>query len=343
MPRCTPPAGAESHHPRSRTLLTLAFLGPLLLLGAPRVRGQEDVTVAPDTSDTEAGDDAREEVALQGVPPECPIGDADGDGICDTVEMVTGTSPYEEDTDGDGVPDGVEDANQDGVVDEGESDPRVPGLFPGTYPYIPEPMVFDLVRALGAKRGELEANTLIVTRFRRGRADVLWAPEIEWAFADNLAIELELPMHNARVEALKAAFQATFPTKPRRFTHGVQVITEYLLTPQETELTVLYLAGVRLNGWSLFAMVGARTVPPMDRPHHTQALLNPSIYYDVNERVTVGVEGNFAISERGLFEGLVVPQVHVQLGRHLRVQFGGGVQVFEGLAYPVLATRIIVE
>jgi hypothetical protein len=287
------------------------------------------------------------EVPEAGGPPgdtaECPIGDSDGDGICDTVEEQTGTSPMDADSDGDGVPDGVEDANQDGIVDEGESDPRVPGLFPGTYPYIPEPMVFDLVRSLGARRGEVEANTLVVTSFRNGRPTVHWAPEIEWAFADNLAVELELPIRDIRVEALKGAFQATLPAAPRQFTHGIQVIGEYLLEPGETEVTLLYLAGVRLNGWTVFSMFGVRTVPPMDRPHHTEAIINPSTYYDVSERVTVGFEGNLAISERGAFTALLIPQAHLQLSRHFRIQIGAGMGIAERQAYPVVATRLIVE
>jgi hypothetical protein len=249
----------------------------------------------------------------------------------------------EVDSDGDGVPDAVEDANQDGVVDEGETDPQVPGLFPGTYPYIPEPMVFDLVRALGAKRGEVEANTLVVTRFRNGRPDVHWAPEVEWAFADDLAVELEVPIRGLQVEALKFAFQATLPAAPRRFTHGLQAIVEYVFEPSETELTLLYLAGVRLNGWSVFSMLGARTVPPMGRPDHTEVLINPGIYYDVVEWLTVGIESNLAISERGAFTGLFIPQVHIQVTRHFRFQLGGGLGIMEGQAHPVLAARLIIE
>src|SRR5690606_26148017 len=126
--------------------------------------------------------------------PVCEGLDSDGDGLCDATEIESGTSPLRRDTDGDSIPDGEEDLNRDGEVDEGESDPRVPGLFPGAAPHIPEPLVFDLVRALGAKKNELEANALVVTRFRRGRPTFDWAPEVEWAVADDVAIELELPM-----------------------------------------------------------------------------------------------------------------------------------------------------
>ena len=50
--------------------------------------------------------------------------DTDGDGLNDKLERDTGTSPTLADTDADGLPDGVEDANRNGQVDPGETDPR---------------------------------------------------------------------------------------------------------------------------------------------------------------------------------------------------------------------------
>lgn len=52
------------------------------------------------------------------------VRDTDGDGINDWVEKnVTGTDPTRADTDGDLCPDGLEDFNQDGVRDPGETSP----------------------------------------------------------------------------------------------------------------------------------------------------------------------------------------------------------------------------
>ncbi|MEE2902783.1 MAG: hypothetical protein VYC39_10655 [Myxococcota bacterium] len=47
--------------------------------------------------------------------------DSDGDGIGDAVEIAIGTNPLLADTDGDGINDALEDANQNGVVDPGET------------------------------------------------------------------------------------------------------------------------------------------------------------------------------------------------------------------------------
>jgi len=50
--------------------------------------------------------------------------DSDGDGLSDLLERMTGTNPADPDTDHDGLLDGQEDANANGVVDPGETDPR---------------------------------------------------------------------------------------------------------------------------------------------------------------------------------------------------------------------------
>lgn len=269
--------------------------------------------------------------------------DSDRDGLCDEVERSTGTAPLRADTDGDGVPDGEEDANQDGRVDPGESNPRVPGLFPGTYPHIPEPMVFDLVRGLGSRKGEVEVNTLLVTRFRRGSAELNWAPEVEWAFADGLAIEFELPMTDRELEALKFAAQATLPSPAENFTHGIQVIGEYLLTPQEAEFTALHLAGVRVGEAAFFSMFGLRALTPMKALAEYEILVNPTVSYDVNEQCTLGLESNIAVGLDGHTEVSLIPQVHFQLSKHVRIQVGGGVSFADGARTPLVATRLILE
>ena len=51
--------------------------------------------------------------------------DSDGDGLSDVFEEGTGSCTFSDDadTDDDGIPDGVEDTNQNGIIDTGETDP----------------------------------------------------------------------------------------------------------------------------------------------------------------------------------------------------------------------------
>ncbi|NOJ79128.1 adventurous gliding motility protein AgmC [Myxococcus xanthus] len=77
-------------------------------------------SVAADT-DGDGLTDA-EEVVL-GTDPENP--DTDGDGLPDGIEVNTaGTDPLDDDSDDDGILDGNEDANHNGIVDDGETDPN---------------------------------------------------------------------------------------------------------------------------------------------------------------------------------------------------------------------------
>ncbi len=50
--------------------------------------------------------------------------DTDADGILDSVEFTRGTSPTLRDSDLDGIIDGIEDANWNGRIESGETDPR---------------------------------------------------------------------------------------------------------------------------------------------------------------------------------------------------------------------------
>lgn len=295
--------------------------------------------------------------------------DSDGDGLSDAVERATGTDPLRADTDADGVADGQEDRDRDGRVGRGESDPRRAGLFPGARPHIPEPMVFDLVRGLGARPGELEVNTLVYATARAGRVGVAWAPEVEYAFARNYALELELPLVDDRLAAVKLALQGTLPGGTSRTIHGWQAIVEVPISVEahaghasgaRVESALLYLLGHRPGrAWSAFLMGGARVGVDDAGAHAPSVLFNPSVFYDAREHLTVGLETNVSLATGALATGTsagahvggaraalglrVLPQVHWQLSRRLRVQLGGGGELAEGAARAVWSARVVVE
>lgn len=269
--------------------------------------------------------------------------DTDEDGIPDRVEARTGTDPHQQDSDRDGVPDGVEDQDRDGVVGRGESDPRRYGMFPGSTPHIPEPMVFDLVRGLGAKRHELESNVLFLANARTGR--VTWAPELEYAFADGYALELELPLLDRHLEAVKLALQATLPSRGApAFTHGLQSFGEVSLDDGQTDVVMLYMFGHRFDRtWSYLAMVGAKAALSDEGAKQGQGLINASIFASPSEILTWGLESNTSLSLEGDGQLRVFPQVHIQMGKHARVQLAVGGELSEGRVDPVLGARLIME
>lgn len=98
------------------------------------------------------------------------------------------------------------------------------GTLSSVKPRIPEPLVFDLIRPLGAERGELEVNTLV--RYKANSA-IQWVPEVGYAFAKGYGLEFELPLEDTSIDTHKAALQSTLPGPwKKKFIHGWQGIGE---------------------------------------------------------------------------------------------------------------------
>lgn len=240
---------------------------------------------------------------------------------------------------------------------------RVSGEEKG--PRIPEPMVFDLIRPLGAKRGEAEFNSLGriplsrkakqvdgasdplgLVRRSQDRQGIEWAPEIEYAVADGLAVEFELPMESFSVEAYKMAGQATFGTLwDHRFIHGAQVIAQYNIDPRFWTTTWLYLAGFRIDKtWSVLGMFGPRFEHGSSNGRfHKELLSNVTLFADVTNRVVAAVETNFWQVLGGRSAVLVMPQIHYEVDFHWMIQGGIGVRVTNDLTLPEIGFRLIRE
>jgi hypothetical protein len=248
-------------------------------------------------------------------------------------------------------------------VSEAETIERVSGEERG--PRIPEPMVFDLVRPLGATRGEMEVNTLGMVPLSRktgrvnntpdplglvrrspDRQGIEWAPEIEYTIRDGLAVEFELPMENGQLEAYKGASQVTFGTAfNHHFIHGAQAIVQYDLEPKLWTATWLYLAGVRLDKtWSLFGMFGPRhEIGPVTGGRKVELLSNLTVFADVTDRVVAGVETNVGQVLGGNTSLLVMPQIHHELGAFWMLQAGAGARFTSGFTLPEIGFRLIRE
>lgn len=268
--------------------------------------------------------------------------DSDGDGLTDRLERRTGTDPYDADTDDDGVKDGDEDKNQDGAHDPGESNPRRTGLFPGTSPHIPEPLAFDLVRGLGARKDEVEVNNLTMVDVKTGV--VHWAPEAEWAFTDGYAVELELPMLGRELESVKVALQGTLPSPWGQFAHGWQTFANVALDDAATDAVLLYIFGQRFAGqWSYLTMWGGNVGLTQQGYESITGLVNASLFVDVREWQTWGLETNSELKNTDDWAVRVLPQAHFQISQRLRLQLAAGIEVHDREIAPLAATRLILE
>lgn len=222
-----------------------------------------------------------------------------------------------------------------GAPGTGRGNPEQGGLG---IPVIPEPMLFDMIRPLGARQGELEANVLAISAVDGGA--LVWAPEVEMALADGLAVELELPSEGPRINSIKMGVQGTFGTGlDGRFVHGVQYLGQ-TGSGGRWESSLLYLAGLRHGRhWSSMTMLGLKSRTTFSRP---VTLINHSLFRDVGRRTTAGLEFN----RKGGSDGnwLLLPQLHQRVGSHMVMQAGAGFDKPRGTrATPLASLRLVRE
>lgn len=198
---------------------------------------------------------------------------------------------------------------------------------------IPEPLMFDLVRGLGAKKGELEINALADLPINNiSSREVEWAPEVEYALFNGFAVELELPFENFELEAVKMAIQWTIgQSKNNKYIHGLQVIGETMLHDDITEFSLLYVPGFRFNEtWSTLGLFGVMLEIGSDAPEKKETiLLNASLFADVNEHIVLGLElNNTDPTLQGRDDNemslLLLPQLHYEFESGLAFQIGFG-------------------
>jgi hypothetical protein len=208
-------------------------------------------------------------------------------------------------------------------------------------PDIAEPMIFDLVRPLGARRGELEVNALAQHSLSGRDRSVEWAPEIEYAVVDGFAVELELPFENRRVTDYKLGLQGTFGLLNQgRGIHGVQYLGLWNRERRRWDSSLLYVIGNRFDRrTSTLTMIGVGEVGAGGR--ETRALLlNHTSFYDISDKTVAGVEVNIrAGRDRAT---LVMPQVQQDIGQRFQVQAGFGAERHAGDTWrPRMGIRVI--
>jgi hypothetical protein len=71
-------------------------------------------------------------------------------------------------------------------------------------------------------------------------------------------------------------------------------------------------------------------------------LVNPSLFYHVNKRITLGMENNLRLRNTRDYDLNLIPQMFIEFGRYASLQVGAGVtRPQTGTYRPLLAMRII--
>jgi hypothetical protein len=278
--------------------------------------------------------------------------DSDGDALPDGLEDSNRngvvddgeTNPRVADSDGDGVVDGVEDADQNGQQGPRESSPVVADVHPthrNDVLGVPEPLLVDWVRALGARAGEFEVNVLGLLQ-SDGAFEV--APEVEWVPLNGFGLELEAVVKSSGFDALKLGAQWTLLSDARSgLGHGFQGIVRWQRGSNLISVTGLHLAHARLGTRaSLGTMAGIEAAAD----GRVSLAFHPTVGVRLHDRITLVFEANGRAGPWGL-EAAFVPHLRADLPHVGSVQFGAGptVSLTNGqvVATGLLALRVTWE
>lgn len=217
---------------------------------------------------------------------------------------------------------------------------------PNTYPHIPEPMIYDLLRSLGAPRGELEVNTLTQYNFEHNALEP--NPEIEYSFWDGYAIEFEVdtsvPVGSGTsvIRDYKPSLQGTFSSpKSHHFVHGWQLTGEHHVDENRYSTTAIYLFGYKFNDyWSTLDMAGVRRIAFESKAYYA-GVFNSTLFYSLSPNLVMGIEANWVYKPTFPDMLTITPQLHLKLTKHMNIQLGMGIRRAEHRNFPNPAMRLV--
>ncbi len=216
-----------------------------------------------------------------------------------------------------------------------------------------EPLFIDLIRDLGARRGEAEWNVAfeMTDRLRYDRYAMLI--EYEWAPIDRLGLELEIPVTlysrslaqngiqpSNRIESIKAAAQWTFLVDDSR---ALSVALGYINELEFTDLNAITRGPIFSgNMFNPFVIVAKRwgeqfhsllyTGPRShlsfaDGSVHTQFEVNASAHFMIGgTRNFIGLETNTLFDQQA-FSTVLRPQMRVGISHNTLVGMGVSVPI----------------
>ncbi|MBK6265975.1 phosphoribosylformylglycinamidine synthase [Marivirga sp. S37H4] len=219
-----------------------------------------------------------------------------------------------------------------------------------------EPLFIDLIRDLGARKGEKEWN-LGLGMFDRLNYDKYEAlVEYEWAPKDRLGLEIEVPVSiytsnglegnirrrpSNRVESIKTAFQWTFLVSEKMNTSmAIGGINEFVFTALDSISTNSIFEGDVINpflisatnwrnGWHTLIYTGPKWFVPFNNELESEFEyeINSNVHYMIpNTRNFIGVEFNKVVDGQN-FEMVIRPQMRLSLSDKLLMGIVGGIPV----------------
>lgn len=226
---------------------------------------------------------------------------------------------------------------------------------PGQRPKVlhAEPLYIDLIRDLGARKGEKEWNLGFGVTDKLGYDSYEMLVEYEWAIADRLGLEIETPFtfygqtRNGaedtrpanRMESLKLAAQWTFLVNERRATSlALGYINEFELSSFDrfgdplvkgNVYNPFFIAAKRWgSNWHTLVYTGPRIEQDFATGStHSRYEVNSNLHYMIpGTRNFVGLEFNKQF-DRNDFDGTLRPQMRVSIAENFLVGIVTGIPV----------------
>lgn len=219
-----------------------------------------------------------------------------------------------------------------------------------------EPLYIDLIRDLGARKGEKEWNVGMGMTDNLHFDSYEYLVEYEWAPIDRLGLEVEIPVTiysknsqttdqkessrpSNRIESLKAAYQYTFLVSDRRsLSMAIGSIVEAELNDLETITRRRLLHGMVYNpfvvlakswGRDLHTLVytGPKWSLPFDGERSYEYAVNSNIHYMIpGTRNFAGVEFNKSF-KNDKFSMIIRPQMRLTIKDNLLLGVVPGIPV----------------
>lgn len=233
-----------------------------------------------------------------------------------------------------------------------------------------EPLYIDLMRDLGARKGEAEFNLGFGIANFDNYKEYNGFIEYEWAVADRLGLEVEVPF---RIEQAKGNTSSSVPDNS---IEGIKLATQYTFLVSEktqTSLAVGYIHEFELNSFKALQdkgkmFTGMKLNPifvaakkfnhfntmiyagPIIERHfntkHTEVLgaINTSVLYVIpNSKNFIGIENNIEFNNHE-FHDVLRPQFKLALMHNLAVGLVTGIPLTRGENMNLdIMTRIIWE
>lgn len=216
-----------------------------------------------------------------------------------------------------------------------------------------EPLNIDLMRDLGARKGEAEFNIGYGINNHHEYIEHYGFVEYEWAVANRLGLEVEIPFsfirnsnpqnineslpHN-KIEGVKLASQYTFYVNEKAkmsmavgYVHEFELNNFYQIKKHQPFLTGMkmnpvYIAAKNFNNWNTLIYTGP--VIDYNFGNHQSELattINTSVLYVIpNTKNFIGLENNMDIDQEG-FHDYLRPQIKVGILHNLMVGLVTGI------------------